>query len=88
MIKLTVEEEKPRSLPAYLNGTETILVAEDEEDVRNLTKSLLEEADYKVIEAVDGYDTINKFMENKEDVSLLLLDVVMPTKNGGRRMKR
>ena len=82
LIKATVEEEKPTPLPAYLNGTETILLAEDEEEVRNLTKSLLEEADYKVIEAVDGYDTINKFMENKEDVSLLLLDVVMPTKNG------
>jgi len=59
-----------------------ILVAEDEEEVRNLAKSLLEEAGYKVIAAVDGYDTINKFMENKEDVSLLFLDVVMPTKNG------
>ncbi|MBI2472168.1 MAG: response regulator, partial [Planctomycetes bacterium] len=82
LIKSTVEEEKPTSLPAYLIGTEMILVAEDEEEVRNLAKSLLEEAGYKVIAAVNGYDTINKFMENKEDVSLLLLDVVMPTKNG------
>src|SRR3990172_5409432 len=82
LIKSTVEEEKPTPLPAYLIGTEMILVAEDEEEVRNLAKSLLEEAGYKVIAAVDGYDTINKFMENKEDVSLLFLDVVMPTKNG------
>ncbi len=84
LIKSTVEEEKPTLLPvpAYLSGTEMILLAEDEEEVRNLTKSLLEEADYKVIEAVDGYDTINKFMENKDNINLLLLDVIMPTKNG------
>ena len=84
LVKSTVEEEKPTSLPApaCLNGTEMILLAEDEEDVRNLTKSLLEEAGYKVMEAVDGYDTINKFMENKDNIHLLLLDVIMPTKNG------
>jgi len=82
LIKSTVEEGKPTPLPAYLNGTETILLAEDEEEVRNLTKSLLEEADYKVIEAVDGYDTINKFMKNKDTINFLLLDVIMPTKNG------
>ena len=82
LAKSTVEEEKPTPLPAYPNGTEMILVAEDEEEVRNLAKSLLEEAGYKVIAAVDGYDTINKFMENKDNINLLLLDVIMPTKNG------
>ncbi|MDE1890803.1 MAG: response regulator, partial [Planctomycetota bacterium] len=82
LIKSTVEEGKQISLPAYLNGTEMILLAEDEEEVRNLTKSLLEEAGYKVIAAVDGYDTINKFMENKDNINLLLLDVIMPKKNG------
>ncbi len=80
--KSTVEKEKSTPQPAYLNGTETILVAEDEEDVRNLAKLLLEEAGYKVIAAVDGYDTINKFMENKDTINFLLLDMIMPTKNG------
>ena len=69
-------------MPAYLNGTEMILVAEDDAEVRNLAKALLEEAGYKIVEATDGHDTINKFMENKDDVSLLLLDVIMPTKSG------
>ena len=82
--KSTVEEEKstPLPVPAYLSGTDTILLAEDEEDVRNLAKSLLEDAGYKVIAAVNGYDTINKFMGNKDTINLLLLDVIMPTKNG------
>jgi len=82
VVKSTIEEGKSTPLPDYLNGTETILVAEDDAEVRNLAKVLLEEAGYKVIEATDGHDTINKFMENKDDVSLLLLDVIMPKKSG------
>ena len=82
VIKSIDEERKPTSLPVCLNGTETILIAEDEVEVRNLTKLLLEEAGYKVVEAVDGGNAIHKFMENKDDVSLLLLDVVLPSKSG------
>ena len=82
LIKSTVEEGKSTPLPAYLNGTEMILVAEDDAEVRNLARVLMEEAGYKVIEVADGHDTINKFMENKDNINLLLLDVIMPTKNG------
>lgn len=82
IIKEMPEEGKPEPLPACLTGTETILVAEDEAEVRRLAKALLEEAGYKVIEADDGDDTIDKFRENKDDVRLLLLDVIMPKKGG------
>lgn len=63
-------------------GAETVLVAEDDEAVRKLTKMVLEGHGYKVIEAVNGADTIKKYMENKDKVQLLLLDVIMPIKNG------
>ena len=63
-------------------GTETILVAEDDEAVRNLTSSMLEQFGYTVIQAVDGEAAVNKFMENRDKVKLLLLDVIMPKKNG------
>lgn len=82
VIKSIAYEEKPTPLPTCLNGRETILLAEDEEDVRNLMRSILEDAGYKVIEAINGCDTVNKFLENKEDIDLLLLDAIMPTKNG------
>lgn len=82
VIKSKVEEGKTATVPACLNGTETILVAEDEKEVRSLARALLEEAGYKVIEASDGYDAINKFLENKKEIRLLLLDVIMPVKNG------
>jgi two-component system cell cycle sensor histidine kinase/response regulator CckA len=63
-------------------GTETILVAEDEEIVRSLVSRMLERAGYKVISAGDGADAVEKFMENKDTVSLVLSDVVMPKKTG------
>ncbi len=63
-------------------GTETVLLAEDEEDVRNITKTMLQEFGYRVITAVDGEDAIARFMENKDSIALLILDIVMPKKAG------
>jgi DNA-binding response OmpR family regulator len=63
-------------------GTETILVAEDDRALRRLSKDILEKNGYTVVEAVDGDDAISKFRENTKDIQLLLLDVIMPKKNG------
>lgn len=63
-------------------GTETILLAEDDETVRNMARSLLESFGYEVIAAADGEETVQKFRENSERIQLLLLDVIMPKKNG------
>jgi PAS domain S-box-containing protein len=65
-----------------IGGSETILIAEDDFEVRKLTKNLLEEFGYSTIEAKDGEDAIIKFMKNKRRVDLVILDVVMPKKNG------
>ncbi len=64
-----------------IKGTETILVADDGPEARNLMKDLLSHYGYTVIEAVDGEDAIDKFMSN-EHISLTILDSVMPGKNG------
>jgi DNA-binding response OmpR family regulator len=67
---------------AIVGGNETILVAEDNIPLMKLTKITLESYGYTVIPAVDGEDAIAKFMKNKERISLLLLDLIMPKKNG------
>ena len=82
VIEHEVESSKAEVHITPQGGTETILVAEDEEDVRILVKIVLESHGYTVIEAVDGADAVEKFQENKERVRLLLLDVIMPNKNG------
>jgi signal transduction histidine kinase/ActR/RegA family two-component response regulator len=69
-------QEQPRG------GTETILLAEDNQIVRSLTRDVLMEFGYKVIEAADGAEALTKFMENKHGINLLIIDVIMPKKNG------
>ena len=63
-------------------GSETILTAEDNEDIRFLTKNILEEYGYYVIEAVDGEDAVKKYIENKDRIQLVMMDVIMPKKSG------
>lgn len=77
-----IEEEKPAELIDPKDGTETILLAEDDIDVRELTRVVLEEFGYTVIAAVNGEDAINKFKDNKDKIHILLLDIVMPKKSG------
>jgi DNA-binding response OmpR family regulator len=63
-------------------GSETVLVAEDDEAVRGLMKQILEQSGYKVLEAADGEDAVRKFRENGEVIDLLLFDVAMPGLDG------
>ena len=81
---ITAEEKKkrPAGSSALPQDAGTILLAEDDTDVRNLSRWALEEFGYKVIEASDGAEAIRAFTENKDKIQLLLLDVVMPYKNG------
>jgi len=63
-------------------GTETILVGEDDAALRRLSKNVLGHYGYKVIEAVDGQDAVDKFVEHGESIDLVILDAIMPKKNG------
>ena len=73
---------KERENTSINGGSETILVAEDEEDIRQFIKEILEGYGYTVIEASDGEDAIEKFKENKHVIQMLMLDIIMPKKTG------
>jgi len=75
-------EDYTESAVALPGGNESILLAEDDPALRKLARTVLEEVGYKVIEAEDGEDALRKFIENKELVRLLILDMVMPKRNG------
>ncbi len=68
----------------YRGGSETILIAEDEDYVREGTESILLEAGYTVITAIDGEEALEKFVESKDKINLAILDMVMPRKTGMR----
>ena len=63
-------------------GSETVLIAEDDREVRKLTRAVLEDFGYTVIEAEDGEEAVTRFREHQDRIRLLLFDVVMPRMNG------
>ncbi len=74
-------KEESHPLAPHAGGTETLLVAEDDENVRMFMKKILERAGYKVISAHDGEEAVTRLKEHN-DISVVLSDVVMPRKNG------
>ena len=71
-----------RTVEPVQGGTETILFAEDNADIRKLATDVLRASGYTVIEAEDGQDAVEKFAMHRDRIALLILDVVMPRKNG------
>jgi len=60
--------------------TKTVLVVDDEEDVRNFLRAALMEAGFEVMTAVDGFDALEQIEKKRPD--LISLDLVMPRKSG------
>ena len=82
LIQSKVEELQCHDIIKVKGGTETILIGEDDTHVRNLLKEVLSHAGYHILEAFDGNDTIEVFNKNRDQIHLLILDVIMPKKNG------
>ena len=69
-------------LDALRDGTETILLAEDEDSVRAVAAAALERHGYRVLRAPDGEAALLIAQEYAETIDLLLTDAVMPRMNG------
>ncbi|MBZ5596868.1 MAG: PAS domain S-box protein [Acidobacteriia bacterium] len=79
----TVTPEQPRAnLSTSLRGTETVLLVEDEDGLRTLTRNLLERSGYTVLVAKDGNEGLLTSQQYKPTIHLLLTDVVMPGMGG------
>jgi PAS domain S-box-containing protein len=72
----------PQTFKEAPRGTETILLAEDEQDVREVAREFLESGGYTVIEARDGAEALRLANENKGALDLLVTDMVMPGMTG------
>ena len=75
------KKDKTESLFPAGDG-ETVLLAEDSECVRKSNREILETFGYTVIEATDGEDASEKFARHKDQIDILILDVIMPKKSG------
>ena len=72
----TIDETLPTG------GIETLLVAEDDEKLRKLSDIILTQSGYNVILAEDGEEAIRRFIEHKDRIQLVILDIIMPKKSG------
>src|SRR4029077_20127291 len=61
---------------------ETVLLVEDENFVRDVTGEILHSAGYRVLKARNADDAMRTFRQYRDEVQLLLTDVVMPGQNG------
>lgn len=78
-----IEAERTEVAPlSELRGKETILLVEDEENLRTLTRNLLELYGYAVLEAANGKEALKISRGNTGPIHLMLTDIVMPGING------
>ena len=75
------------ALAAAPEGTETVLLVEDQEGIRDLVQEFLRRKGYTVLHAVDGDDALRIAAEHKDQIHLLVTDVVMPN-IGGQELAR
>ncbi len=63
-------------------GNERILVVDDEEPMRELVHDILETSGYDVIQVEDGASAVAEYMKRKDDISLVILDMMLPGMSG------
>ena len=81
-------EPPPAAEAPPRRGTETVLLCEDEPDLRELAREVLEDYGYTVLEAKDGEEALTRAAAHSETIQLLLTDVVMPRMNGSELVAR
>lgn len=75
-------ENLPDDEPEVIFTPHTILLAEDEEMVREIAKTILESAGHTVIEGRDGGEAYELFIQHRNVIDLLIFDAIMPVMNG------
>jgi signal transduction histidine kinase/ActR/RegA family two-component response regulator/HAMP domain-containing protein len=77
-----IEDKHEDNLLCKGNQKGTILLIDDEEIIRELGKDILEAFNYKAILAAHGDEGVKMFNEHKDNIQLVILDMVMPGKSG------
>ncbi len=80
------QAEPPKSNPR--RGTETILLTEDEPGLRAVIRAFLEHNGYRVLEAVNGHEALQVWSEHRDQIALLLTDLMMPAGVSGQQLAR
>jgi CheY-like chemotaxis protein len=79
---IPVQNQARLTAALTLCGGETVLLVEDQEEVRRLTRTILESYGYHVLEAPNGDEAFRVAKEHSNEIHLLLTDVILPGMNG------
>jgi len=77
-----------RRIDRFTMGSEKVLLVDDEGDIRQVGKELLEAMGYEVMLAKDGKEAIEVYRKNRDEIDMVLLDMVMPNIGGGEAYDR
>lgn len=86
-VEAATEAKNSAPSPRIKGQGELILVIDDEEPILEITKSTLEGCGFKVQTAIDGTDGVALFAQHKEDIKLVIVDMVMPFMDGPSTIK-
>ncbi len=81
-------EEKPKLHDIQLTGTETILVVEDQDEVRHLIQETLKLYGYEILDAPHGGSALLICEQHAGNIDLIISDIVMPQMNGQELVER
>jgi two-component system, cell cycle sensor histidine kinase and response regulator CckA len=84
----TAEDNSSPAPDATLGGSETVLLVEDEDSVRQLVRDTLEAKGYSVLEAKSGEEGLETAARHQGTIQLVITDVVMPGMNGRELVKK
>jgi len=79
---LTSLQEQDSIKPEIRPKSKTILIIDDAEDICTIANNILQRVGFKVISAADGKEGLKVFRECIEDISLVILDIIMPVMDG------
>ena len=84
--KLVTNKEKTRE--EFIKGKETVLLVDDEEMIIDVAQRMLDKLGYKVFTARDGKEAVAAFRKHKQEIDVIILDMIMPKMSGGEAFDR
>jgi PAS domain S-box-containing protein len=81
-------EKKVGTAEAFVSGTGTVLLVDDEDVIRKVGEDLLKAMGYQVLIAKDGKEAVEIYEKKLDEIDVVLLDMVMPNMDGGKAYDR
>ena len=86
--KKNVVTEEKNLTDKLLKGTETVLIVDDEDIILDVGKEMLKEMGYKVLSAGGGKEAVEVYRKHKDEIDLLIIDMIMPDMGGSKVFER